>query len=56
MAAKFGVKNRAPAAIATTDVEAYFARLDLLKHLSPTRGNGLRAMVEKMQATARGLA
>jgi len=50
------LNNRAPAAIATADVEAYFARLDLLKHLSPTRGNGLRAMVEKMQATARGLA
>jgi len=47
------LNDRTPAEIAGTDVEAYFARLDLLKHLSPTRGNGLRAMVEKMQTTAR---
>lgn len=35
------------------DIENYFAQLDLLKHLSPTRGNGLRAMVKKIQQQAR---
>ncbi|MHA7879075.1 MAG: SufE family protein [Saccharospirillum sp.] len=34
------------------DVEDYFARLDLVRHLSPTRGNGLRAMVRRIRETA----
>ena len=34
------------------DVEAYFDQLDLLNHLSPTRGNGLRAMVKRIRDTA----
>ncbi|MFL0801595.1 MAG: SufE family protein [Agarilytica sp.] len=34
------------------DVEAYFEALGLLKHLSPTRGNGLKAMVNKIQNIA----
>ena len=50
------LNDRSPGVIANADVEAYFERLDLLKHLSPTRGNGLRAMVERMQAMARSLA
>lgn len=33
-------------------IEAYFEQLNLLKHLSPTRGNGLKAMVSRIQATA----
>jgi cysteine desulfuration protein SufE len=34
------------------DIEAYFTDLDLVKHLSPTRGNGLKAMVAKIQGLA----
>ncbi len=34
------------------DVEDYFKRLDLIRHLSPTRGNGLRAMVGRIRDTA----
>lgn len=34
------------------DIEGYFAQLDLIKHLSPTRGNGLKAMVEKIKRIA----
>ncbi|MCH8531910.1 MAG: cysteine desulfurase sulfur acceptor subunit CsdE [Saccharospirillum sp.] len=34
------------------DVEDYFSRLDLVRHLSPTRGNGLRAMVSRIRETA----
>ncbi|SDU02535.1 SufE family protein [Halopseudomonas salegens] len=33
-------------------IEDYFEQLNLLKHLSPTRGNGLKAMVSRIQATA----
>lgn len=35
------------------DIDDYFAQIDLVKHLSPTRGNGLRAMVQRIQDTAR---
>ena len=38
--------------IAEYDFNALFEQLDLLEHLSQTRGNGLRAMVEKIQTTA----
>lgn len=38
--------------ILSFDIEDYFARLDLVKHLSPTRGNGLKAMVEKIRLIA----
>lgn len=34
------------------DIEQYFEQLNLIKHLSVTRGNGLRAMVQRIQATA----
>ncbi len=41
--------DRSPAEIVSFDMEALFARLDLLSHLSMTRGNGLRAMVGRVQ-------
>lgn len=44
-----------PRTIATYDMEALFNRLDLVRHLSPTRGNGLRAMVKRIQASAAAL-
>lgn len=34
------------------DMDAYFDRLDLLNHISPTRGNGLRSMVDKIRRLA----
>jgi len=34
------------------DINAYFEQLNLLKHLSPTRGSGLQAMVRRIQASA----
>ena len=39
-------------AILAFDVDDYFQKLDLERHLSPTRGNGLRAIVAKIQAIA----
>jgi cysteine desulfuration protein SufE len=44
--------GKTPEQISSFDVEAYFAQLNLLKHLSVTRGNGLRAMVKRIQGTA----
>ncbi len=34
------------------DIEEFFSKLDLLQHLSPTRGNGLQAMVKSIRAFA----
>jgi cysteine desulfuration protein SufE len=44
--------NKTPAEILDFDIEAYFEQLDLLKHLSATRGNGLRAMVARVRNIA----
>lgn len=43
---------KAPSAVLNFDIEAYFEQLGLLKHLSPTRGNGLRAMVARIKSIA----
>ena len=44
--------NKTPAAIVAFDINALFDRLDLLSHLSMTRGNGLQAMVTRIQTLA----
>ncbi len=44
--------NKTPAEVLAFDIDAYFERLDLLNHLSPTRGNGLRAMVARIREIA----
>ncbi|MEX1033423.1 MAG: SufE family protein [Cellvibrionaceae bacterium] len=46
-------QDRRPQEILDFDVESYFRQLDLERHLSPTRGNGLRAMVAKVHSIAR---
>ena len=45
--------NKTPAEILAFDIDKYFLALDLEGHLSPTRGNGLRAMVARIQAIAK---
>ena len=45
--------NKTPQAILDFDVEAYFEELELMNHLSATRGNGLRALVARIQDIAR---
>ena len=45
--------HKTPADIIAFDIDDYFSKIDLVKHLSPTRGNGLRAMVQRSQDTAR---
>lgn len=44
--------NKTPSEILAFDIDNFFAQVDLVKHLSPTRGNGLTAMVKRIQLTA----
>jgi len=44
--------NKTKQEILKFNIEDYFQKLDLIKHLSPTRGNGLKAMVEKIRRLA----
>jgi cysteine desulfuration protein SufE len=46
-------RDKNPQEILAFDMTALFDELDLLPHLSATRGNGLRAMVEAIRETAR---
>ena len=41
-----------PEQVIAFDIESYFDSLGLLKHLSQTRGNGLKAMVAKIKNMA----
>ena len=45
-------QDQPPAAVKAFDIEGLFAELDLLRHLSPVRGNGLRAMVRRIRQEA----
>lgn len=46
------LNDRTPEEIAAFDMDGFFARIDLMRHISPTRGNGLRAMVQKIRSLA----
>ena len=46
------LNNKPPADIIDFDIESLFSELELLEHLSPTRGNGLRALVQQIKLTA----
>jgi len=45
--------DKTPEALLDVDVDALFEELSLKRHLSPSRGNGLSAMVERVRRTAR---
>ena len=45
--------DRPPREILDFDIEGLFDELDLIGHLSPSRGNGLRAMVARIRGIAR---
>ena len=45
--------NKTPKDVLEFDIEGYFEELELMNHLSATRGNGLRAMVARIQDIAR---
>ena len=44
--------NKTANEIIAFDIEGYFSKLDLFRHLSPTRGNGVRAVVNKIATLA----
>ncbi len=44
--------GRQPAEILSFDIDGLFDELELLQHLSPTRGNGLRAMLAAIKEYA----
>ena len=44
--------GKSPGDVVEFDVEGLFEELALLRHLTPTRGNGLRAMVARIRAVA----
>ena len=46
----------APKEILDFDIDGLFGELDLMRHLSPTRGNGLRAMVARIRTVAENAA
>lgn len=46
------IQNRSASEIQQLDIEGIFGQLDLLAHLSVTRGNGLRAMVSRIKEVA----
>lgn len=50
------LNRKSPEQILDYDMNDYFAQLDLLKHLSPTRGNGVQAMVQRILTEASQLA
>lgn len=45
--------DKSPKQILDFDINGYFEALDLERHITPTRGNGLRAIVAKIQEQAR---
>ena len=49
------LNRKSPAQISAYDMDGFFASIDLLRHLSPTRGNGLRAMVGRIKQQAQQL-
>lgn len=46
------LNNKTPEEVTGYDMEAFFGELDLISHLTPTRGNGLRAMVQHVREIA----
>jgi cysteine desulfuration protein SufE len=46
------LNGKSPRDLLTTDIDELFEQLDLFRHISPTRGNGLRAMVGKIRDVA----
>lgn len=45
-------QHKSPQQVLAYDIDGLFQRLALLEHLSPTRGNGLRAMIGRIRDIA----
>ncbi len=48
--------NKSPEDVLAFDIDSYFDQLELMNHLSPTRGNGLKAMVSRIRDIAEAAA
>jgi len=46
------LNGKTPRNLLATDIDELFEQLDLFRHISPTRGNGLRAMVGRIRDIA----
>jgi len=46
------LNTKTPTEITALDIEALFEKMDLMRHISPTRGNGLRSMIERVKLIA----
>lgn len=46
------LNGKTPRDLLATDIDELFEQLDLFRHISPTRGNGLRAMVGRIRDIA----
>jgi len=46
------LNDKSPDAILDFDIEGFFEELQLISHLSQTRGNGLRAMIARIRDIA----
>lgn len=44
--------DHSPQEILSFGIKTFFDEIDLLKHLSPIRGNGLRALIQKIRSVA----
>ncbi len=45
--------NKSAQQILSFDIDAYFKQLDLERHISPTRGNGLKSIVARINSIAK---
>jgi cysteine desulfuration protein SufE len=48
--------EKTPEEVLAFDISSYFEALDLERHLSPTRGNGLRSIVNRIKGIAQAAA
>jgi cysteine desulfuration protein SufE len=46
------LNHRTPTDLLAMNIDELFERLDLFRHISPTRGNGLRSMISKIRNIA----
>jgi cysteine desulfuration protein SufE len=46
------LNTKTPDEISALDINALFEKMDLMRHISPTRGNGLRSMIERVKLIA----
>lgn len=46
------LNSKTPQEIVDLDVEGIFDEMDLIRHISPTRGNGLRSMLDMIKQIA----